>query len=71
MKKSHLIALAIFAVTFVLPFRYAVLEVGADTHGLSTFGVIFTAIGFLAGFYYLLKDDKDKEHGAHGENAHH
>lgn len=70
MKKSHLISLAIFAVTYLLPFRYAVMEVDAYSHGLSTFGVLFTAIGFVAGFYFLLKDDTDKSHGEH-ENSHH
>ena len=66
MKKSHIISLIIFTVTFLLPFRYAVLDVDADAHGLSSFGVFFTAIGFLAGFYFLLKDDKEKGHeGSH------
>jgi hypothetical protein len=63
MKKSQLIAVAIFAVTFLLPFRFAVLDVNAAAHGLSTFGVFFTAVGFLSGFYFLIKDDKDKEQG--------
>lgn len=70
MKKSHIISMVIFLVTFLLPFRYAVLDVKADTHGLSTFGVLFTAIGFIAGFYFLVKDDTEKEgHGGH-ENKH-
>jgi hypothetical protein len=67
MKKSHIISLVIFAVTFLLPFRYAVLDVEAGAHVLSTFGVLFTGVGFVAGFYYLLKDDEDKSH----ENSHH
>ena len=73
MKKSVLIALLIFVVTFLLPFRFAVLDVGADQHGLSTFGVFFTAVGFLAGFYFLLKDDLagNKDHGSHGDSSHH
>jgi hypothetical protein len=70
MKKSKLISLAIFVITFLLPFRYAVLDVEADAHGLSTFGVFFTGVGFIAGFYFLLKDDKDKSHESH-ENSHH
>ena len=63
MKKSQLIAVAIFVVTFLLPFRYAVLDVDSAAHGFSVFGVFFTGVGFLAGFYFLVKDDKDKEHG--------
>jgi hypothetical protein len=62
MKKNHWIALAIFAVTFLLPFRYAVLDVDAAAHGLSTFGVLFTGIGAMAGCFYLLKDDKNEGH---------
>ncbi len=65
MKKSQLIAIVIFAVTFLLPFRYAVLDVDSTAHGLSVFGVFFTGVGFLAGFYFLIKDDVDKEHGEH------
>ena len=67
MKKSLLISMVIFLFTFLVPFRFAVLDVSADAHGLSTFGVFFTGIGFLAGFYFLLKDDKDGSH----ENSHH
>lgn len=63
MKKSQLISFAIFAVTFLLPFRYAVLEVDSTAHGASVFGVFFTAVGFLAGFYFLLKDDAKGNHG--------
>lgn len=70
MKKSHLISLAIFAVTYLLPFRYAVMEVDSNSHGLSTFGVLFTGIGFIAGFYFLLKDDSEKGHEGH-ENSNH
>jgi len=69
MKKSHLIALAIFTFTFLLPFRYAVLEVDANSHGLSTFGVAFTGVGALLGIYFLIKDDKEKE--GHGDSVHH
>jgi hypothetical protein len=69
MKKNTLISLAIFFVTFLLPFRFAVLDVAADAHGLSTFGVFFTGVGFLAGFYYLLKDDGSKGHEGH-ESSH-
>lgn len=69
MKKSHLIALAIFTVTYLGPFRFAVLDVDADAHGWSTFGVAFTGIGAMLGIYFLIKDDKEKE--GHGENAHH
>ena len=65
MKKSVLISMAIFVFTFLVPFRFAVLDVTADAHGLSTFGVFFTGVGFLAGFYFLIKDDKDKSHGSH------
>jgi len=65
MKKNLLIALAIFAVTYLLPFRFAVLDVNADWHGLSTFGVFFTAVGFLAGFYFLVKDEKANSHEGH------
>ena len=67
MKKSQLIAIVIFAVTFLLPFRYAVLDVHADAHGLSVFGVFFTGVGVLAGFYFLVKDDVDhsNEHSSH------
>ncbi len=63
MKKSKLIALAIFTFTFLLPFRYAVLDVDSAAHGWSTFGVFFTGVGFLAGFYFLIKDDGQEEHG--------
>ena len=69
MKKSKLIAIIIFAVTFLLPFRYAVLDVDAAAHGLSVFGVFFTGLGFLAGFYFLIKDDKEAEHGE-GQSSH-
>jgi hypothetical protein len=62
--------MAIFMLTFLLPFRYAVLDVDAAAHGLSTFGVFFTGVGFVAGFYFLLKDDTDKSHGEH-ENPQH
>jgi len=62
MKKSHIISLIIFLLTFILPFRYAVLEVNADAHLLSSLGVLFTGVGFVAGFYFLLKDDKEKGH---------
>jgi len=70
MKKSVVISLVILMVTFLLPFRYAVLDVKADAHALSTFGVFFTGVGFIAGFYFLLKDDKDKSHEEH-ENSQH
>jgi hypothetical protein len=69
MKKNHLIALAIFAVTYLLPFRFAVLDVDANAHALSTFGVFFTGLGFLAGFYYLVKDD-NKEKGHESNSSH-
>ena len=62
MKKSKLIAIIIFAVTFLLPFRYAVLDVDSAAHGASVFGVFFTGLGFLAGFYFLIKDDVDHSH---------
>lgn len=71
MKKSIVISMLIFLVTFLLPFRYAVLDVDASAHGLSTFGVFFTGVGFIAGFYFLLKDDKDKSHESHDGGAHH
>jgi len=67
MKKNHWIALLIMAVTFLLPFRFAVLDVDASSHGLSTFGVLFSGIGIMAGCYYLLKDEKSEDHG----NSHH
>jgi hypothetical protein len=67
MKKHHWIALLIFTVTFLLPFRFAVLDVDASAHGLSTFGVLFSGIGAMAGLYYLLKEDKSEGH----ENPHH
>jgi hypothetical protein len=70
MKKSHLIALVIFAVTYLLPFRYAVLEVDAAAHGLSTFGVFFSCIGIVAGIYFLIKDDAEKGHGQEGSSHH-
>jgi hypothetical protein len=70
MKKSKLIAIAIFAVTFLLPFRYAVLDVDSASHGFSTFGVFFTGVGFLAGFYFLIKDDAEPEHDG-GEHPSH
>lgn len=60
MKKNQIISFLIFLVTYLLPFRYAVLEVKSSA--LSSFGVFFTAVGFLVGFYYLVKDDKDGEH---------
>ena len=60
--KNKLIAFVILAVTFLLPFRYAVLDVDAAAHGLSTFGVFFTGVGFLAGFYFLVKDDAKGDH---------
>lgn len=63
MKKNQLIAFVILAVTFLLPFRYAVLDVAADAHGASVFGVFFTAVGFLSGFYFLVKDDIKGKHG--------
>jgi len=68
MKKNQLIAFLILAVTFLLPFRYAVLDVGADAHGASVFGVFFTAVGFLSGFYFLVKQDPKghgEEHSSH------
>ncbi|NNM95937.1 MAG: hypothetical protein HKL88_10835 [Bacteroidia bacterium] len=68
MKKSHIISFVIFLITYLLPFRYAVLEVKSSA--LSSFGVLFTAIGFLAGFYYLLKDDEDKKHEQGGLEHH-
>jgi hypothetical protein len=60
MKKSVVISLVILMV----------LDVKADAHALSTFGVFFTGVGFIAGFYFLLKDDKDKSHEEH-ENSQH
>lgn len=67
--KNKLIAFAILAVTFLLPFRYAVLDVDSAAHGLSVFGVFFTGVGFLAGFYFLIKDDlkgnHEEEHSSH------
>jgi len=70
MKKSHLIAFVIFAVTYFVPFRFAVVEVEADGHAASALGVLFSGIGILAGIYYLIKDDAEKE--GHGEgSAHH
>jgi hypothetical protein len=66
MKKDKLIAVAILAVTFLLPFRYAVLDVDSAAHGLSVFGVFFTAVGFVSGFYFLVKDDgKAEGHSSH------
>ncbi len=62
MKKSLVISFVILLITFLVPFRYAVLDVDASAHGLSTFGVFFTGVGFLAGFYFLLKDDKGGSH---------
>jgi hypothetical protein len=70
MKKSQLIAIVIFAVTFLLPFRYAVLDVDAYAHGLSVFGVFFTGVGFLAGFYFLIKDDVDHNHSEEHHSSH-
>ncbi len=67
--KNKLIAFAILAVTFLLPFRYAVLDVSADAHGASVFGVFFTGVGFVAGFYFLIKGDDAKSHG--GEHSAH
>jgi hypothetical protein len=67
--KNKLIAFVILAVTFLLPFRYAVLDVDATAHGASVFGVFFTAVGFLAGFYFLIKDDIQENHG--GEHSSH
>jgi|GEM_PF-1023214 len=69
MKKSHLIAFVIFAVTYLVPFRYAVIEVEADAHAASALGILFSGIGILAGIYYLIKDDAEKE--GHGEGASH
>jgi len=63
MKKSKLLAMAILLVTFLLPFRYAVLDVDSSEHGFSVFGVFFTAVGLISGFYFLVKDDKEPEHG--------
>lgn len=68
MKKNQLIAFAILAVTFLLPFRYAVLDVDATAHGLSVFGVFFTGVGFLAGFYFLVKDDLKGNHEEHSSH---
>lgn len=62
MKKSHIIAVIILAVTFLVPFRFAVLDINPDKHSLSTFGVLFSAIGIIAGIYYLIKDDAEKSH---------
>lgn len=61
--KNKLIAFVILAVTFLLPFRFAVLDVDPNAHGLSVFGVFFTGVGFLAGFYFLIKDDVKGNHG--------
>lgn len=69
MKKSHLIAFVIFAVTYLLPFRFAVVEVEADAHVASSLGVLFSAIGILAGIYFLIKDDPEKQ--GHGEGSSH
>jgi hypothetical protein len=68
--KNKLIAFVILAVTFLLPFRYAVLDVHSDAHGASVFGVFFTGVGFLVGFYFLIKDDikggdHSEEHSSH------
>jgi hypothetical protein len=68
MKKHHIISFVIFLITYLLPFRYAVLEVKSSA--LSSFGLLFTAIGFLAGFYYLLKDDEEKKHEESGLEHH-
>jgi hypothetical protein len=65
MNKNLVIAIIIFAVTFILPFRFAVLDVNPDAHWLSTFGVFFTGIGVFAGFYFLVKDDKKEGHEGH------
>jgi hypothetical protein len=67
--KNKLIAVAIFAVTFLVPFRFAALDVDSDAHGASVFGVFFTAVGFLAGFYFLVKGDDAKSHN--GEHSAH
>ena len=67
--KNKLIAVAILAVTFLLPFRYAVLDVDSTAHGASVFGVFFTAVGFLAGFYFLIKDDIQGNH-EEGHSSH-
>jgi hypothetical protein len=69
MKKSHLIALVIFAVTYFIPFRFAVVDVSADAHAASALGILFSGIGILAGIYYLIKDDTEKE--GHGEGSSH
>jgi hypothetical protein len=67
--KNKLIAFAILAVTFLLPFRYAVLDVDSAAHGLSVFGVFFTGVGFLSGFYFLVKDAMSGEEGE-GHSSH-
>lgn len=65
MKKNQIISFVIFMITYLIPFRFAVLDIKSSF--LSSFGVLFTGIGFLAGFYYLVKDDKsgghEQEHG--------
>jgi hypothetical protein len=71
MKKSHIISFVILFITYVLPFRFAVLDVDASHHLASTFGVLFTAIGAMAGIYYLIKDDAEKSHDAHDAGGSH
>lgn len=69
MKKHHIISFIIFAVTYLVPFRYAVIDVEADGHVASALGVLFSGIGILAGIYYLLKDDGEAK--GHEGAAHH
>jgi hypothetical protein len=70
MKKSHMIAFVILLVTYLLPFRFAVLDVSAFGHVASTFGVLFSGIGILAGIYFLIKDDAEKGHESEGSGHH-
>jgi hypothetical protein len=62
MTKNRIIAFLILAVTFILPFRYAVMDVKSSNHALSALGILFSGIGIVAGFYFLVKDDKEKSH---------
>jgi hypothetical protein len=51
--KNKLIAFVILAVTFLLPFRYAVLDVDAAAHGASTFGVFLYRRWFFSRVLFL------------------
>ncbi|MGP8215636.1 MAG: hypothetical protein ACLQQ4_08745 [Bacteroidia bacterium] len=69
MTKNHIISFIIFAVTYFVPFRYAVIDVDADKHAASALGVLFSSIGILAGIYYLLKNDGAEK--SHESSSHH